>query len=66
MYKISKQLSREWLANPHKDLPLLTRLQQNGSTNLIDNRRIIDMGNGYDKIEAIDPGKRFEHKKENK
>jgi hypothetical protein len=62
MYKRSKTLSREWLSNPHSDLPLLKRLEKNGSVNLIQNNKVTEFGNGYDKIEPINSDKRFKGK----
>ncbi|WP_159887962.1 hypothetical protein [Paenibacillus puerhi] len=62
MYKKSKTLSREWLSNPYSDLPLLKRLEKNGSVNLIQNNKVTDFGNGYDMIEPINSEKRFKGK----
>jgi hypothetical protein len=62
MYKKDKALSRDWLANPHKDLPLYKRLEQNKSINLVGNQRVEDLGNGYDRIQPIDTDKRVTNK----
>lgn len=62
MYYKSKTLSREWLSNPHSDLPLFKRLEKNGSVTLIKNSKVTDLGNGYDKIEPVNSEKQFKGK----
>ncbi|WP_029518086.1 hypothetical protein [Paenibacillus polymyxa] len=52
-------LNRHQLANPFMDIPMIDRLRQNESIDLRDNYTIEQVGNGYDKIEPIDSGKKF-------
>ncbi|WP_020615720.1 hypothetical protein [Paenibacillus daejeonensis] len=59
MHKESRKLSRDWLANPNKDIPLQELWKKNNSVVLTDNKKIIDLGNGYDIIKPIDTSKKF-------
>ncbi len=51
--------SREEMANPWAGIPLIDRLIATKAVDFRDNCRIIDLGNGYGKVEAIDKTKIF-------
>lgn len=50
-------LSRQRLADPHIDIPYKEILIKSCAIDLTDNHIIIDLGNGYSKIEPIDKTK---------
>ena len=52
-----KFTTRHDLANPYMDQPLEKRLKESKAINLKNNHKIIDLGNGYSRIEAIDKKK---------
>lgn len=54
--KVNK-LSREDLANPFYNMSYKERLIKSKATDLRDNCIVIDLGNGYSKIEPIDKDK---------
>lgn len=54
---------REHLANPFCSGCYEERLEASGAIDLRDNHRIIDLGNGYCEIEAIDKTKKFKSTK---
>lgn len=53
---------REYMANEFCSECLEERLEEAGSIDLRNNHRIVELGNGYDKIEPIDPNKLFKAK----
>ena len=57
--KKAAQALRELESAQKADLTYEQRLEAAGAIDLRDNRRVIDLGNGYDRIEPIDPTKLF-------
>ena len=57
MFQETKKLSREYLANPHADVPYIERLIASGAVDLRDNHRTVDLGNGYVEVVPIDKTK---------
>jgi hypothetical protein len=50
---------RAYLANPFCNECYEDRLEASGAIDLRDNHKMIDLGNGYVRIEPIDPNKKF-------
>jgi len=44
---------------PWINIPLIDRLRASGAVDLRDNCIITDLGNGYSRVTAIDPNKKF-------
>lgn len=55
---LTPRISREHLANPFKE-SYKKRLIKSGAIDLRDNHTIIDLGNGYLKIEPIEKNKKI-------
>lgn len=51
--------TREYMENPHKDIPYLDRLRNANAVDLTDNLRVIDHGNGFTSFVPIDPNKKW-------
>ena len=54
---------RSYLVNPFCNECYEDRLENKGSIDLRNNRRVIDLGNDYGRIEPIDPTKKFKKTK---
>lgn len=52
-------VSREDLSNPHRQITVKERLKTSNAIDLRFNHELIKKGNGYAKIKAKDPSKRF-------
>jgi hypothetical protein len=50
-------LTRQHLADPLYGVPYLERLRRASAMDLRDNARVVDLGDGYVRVEAVDPTK---------
>ncbi|WP_051507710.1 hypothetical protein [Clostridium botulinum] len=57
VFNKNKHISRQYLANPFKNLLYHERLVKAGVVNIKNNSIIKDLGNGYGKVEIIDKSK---------
>lgn len=51
------RLTRQMIANPHACVPYEERLRQAGAVDLRGNARVVDLGDGYVRVEPVDPTK---------
>ncbi|KKB72022.1 MULTISPECIES: hypothetical protein [Bacillus] len=51
--------SLEYLSNPFLDVPLYKRLAKKNAIDLRNNKKVIDLGNGYSVVKSIDNTIRF-------
>lgn len=58
-YREDKRLSRSFLANPYRNIPLAERLTKNNTVDLRDNSVLVCLGNGYSEIKPIDETKLY-------
>ena len=54
-----KVKTRDEFLFPWINTPMIERLRASGAVDLRDNHVVNDLGNGYSRIAAIDPNKKF-------